>query len=186
MTDIRNTLDAHINISKISLDVTTDYLLKEDIPWVSELLDEIEEETDREDPEYRKGRIEIELSLKRKSEVPFSDHVLIKGRVRTSFQMPCVRCLKLTGQKINEPFTAAFLHKHFEKEPEYEEADDIFTENEAFDLYFHDKGKIDIKEMLHEQIYIHVDSFLLHDKDCKGLCSQCGVDLNTETCKCQK
>lgn len=186
MTDTLKKLDAQINISKISMDVTTDYDLNEDVDWVAELMDELEENTDREDEEYKKGSLEIEMSIKRKNEKPFADHVLIRGGFKTSFQMPCVRCLKLTRQTIEEPFTAAFMNKHFETEPEYEEADDIFTENENFDLYFHEKGNIDIKEMVHEQIYIHVDAFALHDPNCKGLCSQCGVDLNTESCNCVK
>ena len=48
------------------------------------------------------------------------------------------------------------------------------------------RNRIHSIAMVHEQLYIHVDAFPLHSPDCKGLCSQCGVDLNTETCQCQQ
>jgi uncharacterized metal-binding protein YceD (DUF177 family) len=181
--NLQTTVAPTVNITKFPLDATVQYDLDETTTWVSDLYSELEELTDREDSDYDKGNLTVSFDIKRKSEKPFGDHILIKGHLETSFFLPCVRCLKLTPQKVSEDFSCSFLHKSMENTPEYEEADDIFTENEEYDLYFHDKGQVDLAEAIHEQLYIHVDAFALHDAKCKGLCPECGQNLNEDSCK---
>jgi uncharacterized protein len=180
------TIDKTINLTKIPLDATIQYELDQKTEWLNGIYDEVEEHTDREDPEYSKGSLTVKFEIKRRSEKPFGDHLLMHGSLKADFHYPCVRCLKLTKQSLSEDFGASFLHDHMETLPEFEEADDIFAEGRDFDLYFHTKGKIDVAEAIHEQLFIHVDAFPLHDPDCKGLCSQCGTDLNIESCKHSK
>jgi len=182
----QTTIDKSIDLIRVPLDASIKYEVDQDTTWLNDIYNEIEEHTDREDPEYSKGFANVQFEIKRKSEKPFGDHLLMHGSLQADFHYPCVRCLKLTKQSIDEEFGASFLHDHMETLPEFEEADDIFTEGREFDLYFHTKGKVDIYEAIHEQFFIHVDAFPLHDPDCKGLCSQCGVDLNNETCKHSK
>ena len=40
--------------------------------------------------------------------------------------------------------------------------------------------------MLREQFVLAVPFAPLCREDCKGLCPQCGIDLNTGTCACEK
>lgn len=180
-SNVQTTIKPQINITKLPIDTTVEYELDEKTQWVSELFDELEEETDREDKSYEKGNLSIKFTVKRKSEKPFGDHVLVKGHLETTYYTHCVRCLVLTKQHISEDFSCSFLHDHMKTTPEYEEADDIFTEGEEFDLYYYEKGMLDLKEAIHEQLYINVDAFPLHDADCKGLCPTTGENLNEKS-----
>lgn len=176
--NVQNTIESMVNITKVPLDSLLEYELDEQTSWVKDLFDELEEETDREDEDYTKGNLNVTFTLKRRNEKPFGDHLLMKGHIEATYYSHCVRCLVLTKQHISEDFNCSFLHKHMQTMPEYEEADDIFTEGEEFDLNFHDKGKIDIAEAVHEQLFINVDAFPLHDINCKGLCPETGRNLN--------
>lgn len=178
-------IDAIIKMGKYSFDETTDYELDESCEWVGALFEELEETTDRKDSEYKEGYIACDLTLKRKSGKPFGDHLLVKGNIRTKYMTPCVRCLKLTEQNVEADFQCCFIPQLLENEPEFEELDEIFTENEEFSLYFHKKGDVDIAEMVHENLFMNIEHFPLHDEQCLGLCGECGQDLNTGTCKHQ-
>lgn len=179
-------IDAVIKLGKFTFDETTDYELDETCEWVGALYDELEEGTDRNEADYQGGFIACDLTLKRKSGKPFGDHLLVKGNIRSKYMAPCVRCLKLTEQEVDADFQTCFVPQHLEKEPEFEELDDIFTENEEYGLYFHNKGDADIAEMVHENLFMNIEHFPLHDENCLGLCPECGHDLNTGTCKHQE
>ena len=179
-------VEAVIKLGRYTFDETTEYELNETCEWVGALFDELEETTDRNEPDYKKGEIACDLTFKRKSGKPFGDHLLVKGNIRSKYMAPCVRCLTLTEQEVDADFQICFIPHHLEKEPEFEELDDVFTENEEYGLYFHTKGDADIAEMVHENLFMNIEHFPLHDENCLGLCPECGHDLNTGTCKHQE
>jgi len=181
-----NTLKPQIKLGHYNFDETYEYELGTDLEWVKSLLDELEENTDKEDSTYERSEFSCSLKIKRKSGKPFGDHILIWGHFSSKYQAPCVRCLTPTPQEVDADFQVSFIPKVLETEPEFEELDDIFTENEEFDLYFHDKGNVDVFEMLHENLFMNIDHFPLHDAQCLGLCQECGKDLNHGPCKHQK
>lgn len=175
-----------VKLGDFVFDEAVEYELNEDCGWVKALFEELEEQTDRDEEGYKRGSITCELTLKRKSGQPFGDHLLVKGRIASDYVTPCVRCLTPTSQEVDATFKAAFVPHHLEKEPEFEELDDIFTENQEFALYFHTKGNADIAEMVHENLFMNIEHFPLHDENCLGLCPTCGHDLNTGLCEHQK
>ncbi len=180
---IYDTIEPKITLSKYVFDEVVQYELPESCSWVGALYKELEENTDLEDAGYKKGTIEVNMQLKRKSGKPFGDHLLVRGSLKASYTAACIRCLTSTPQEVEAEFQCSFINSRFEKDPEFEELDSIFTENEEFDLYFYDKGNVDIAEMVHEYLFMNIDHFPLHDPNCLGLCQECGQDLNTGTCK---
>ena len=53
----------------------------------------------------------------------------------------------------------------------------------VFDL----KGEnADLEEIVRTVFVLNMDSQLLCDPDCKGICGGCGKNLNHESCTCQK
>ncbi len=180
---IYNSIDPKIILSNYIFDEIVQYELDEATAWVSELYKELEENTDLEEDEYRKGDISVHLELKRKSKKPFGDHLLVKGTLKSAYTGACIRCLTATPQKVEADFQCAFINSRFEKDPEFEELDDVFTENDTYDLYFYEKGKVDLAEMVHEYLFMNIDHFPLHDENCLGLCQECGQNLNKGSCK---
>jgi uncharacterized protein len=53
------------------------------------------------------------------------------------------------------------------------------------DLYGYDGEEIDLTPLFRDQVVLAVPFAPLCGEDCKGLCPQCGVDRNLETCECK-
>lgn len=45
---------------------------------------------------------------------------------------------------------------------------------------------LDLDELVNEEVVLSLPSKILCKEDCKGLCAQCGANLNTEKCNCKK
>lgn len=56
---------------------------------------------------------------------------------------------------------------------------------EDLDLYGYEGEKLDLEPLLREQLLLAVPFAPLCSETCKGLCSQCGADLNREPCSCE-
>ena len=58
---------------------------------------------------------------------------------------------------------------------------------EGEDVFYIDKGRheIALDEMIREEILLHFPSIPLCSDGCKGLCDQCGTNLNKKSCNCE-
>lgn len=54
------------------------------------------------------------------------------------------------------------------------------------ELYLVKDYKLDVDELVSEDIFLDFPVKFLCSDDCKGLCPKCGKDLNYETCSCKK
>ena len=107
--------------------------------------------------------------------------ILIKGEVQTILSLQCVRCLK----RFSSPLTSIFeLILHPLKETFFGEATEL-SEKEM-ELSFIDKGEIHLTEIACEQIFLEIPLQPLCCEKCKGLCPNCGRDLNLSSCHCVK
>jgi uncharacterized protein len=101
------------------------------------------------------------------------------GTARTELELPCSRCLEPFRMPVDSSFDLRFL-------PATEMAADEEKEVQEDDLetsYYRD-DQIDLNELLREQFYLALPMKPLCREDCKGLCAQCGTNLNTGTCAC--
>jgi uncharacterized protein len=92
------------------------------------------------------------------------DKFHLVGRVKTTLEMPCSRCL--------QPHTANSGVGEHEIE-----ADDL-------DTAFYENDEIDLGQLMQEQFYLALPMKPLCREDCKGLCPNCGTNLNKATCDC--
>ncbi|CAG0932806.1 hypothetical protein TFLX_02765 [Thermoflexales bacterium] len=93
--------------------------------------------------------------------------VLIKGQLSTELEVECVRCL--------EPFQLALTVS----------LEEMFTFSAATDPIYHiDEGWLDLRLPLREQILLTLPMHSLCRSDCKGLCNNCGHNLNEGPCNC--
>ena len=92
--------------------------------------------------------------------------------IETLLSVHCGRCLK----DIDVPMIIHFDSLLSEK-LENEDAENI--------LPIHD-AKIDLEDILYETIILHVEPRYFCREDCKGLCPNCGKDLNENACTCKE
>jgi uncharacterized protein len=103
----------------------------------------------------------------------------LAGRVKTELELACSRCLEPFRFPVDAPFDVRFLpasELNVEGEREVEEED--------LETSFYKDDQIDLNELLREQFYLALPMKPLCTEDCKGLCPQCGINLNTGSCDC--
>ncbi|MBI4600107.1 DUF177 domain-containing protein [Candidatus Uhrbacteria bacterium] len=108
--------------------------------------------------------------------------VFLTGHIKTEVSLICSRCLEPLRSSVDCPVSAKFVPqdkaKKWKSETEVQE-DDIDSEHYA-------ENKVDITQPVHDQILLAVPLVPLCRKDCQGLCSECGKNLNNGPCGCHK
>jgi uncharacterized protein len=107
------------------------------------------------------------------------NEVFVSGHVETRAQLECDRCL----QPIELPVSADFALDYI-TEADYESSSAAALNEEELSVAVFDGESIDVDEMVKEQILLAVPARTLCREDCKGMCPECGIDLNTGQCNC--
>lgn len=184
MQDLISSENGVINLRKFLSGTPVEITLDQETPWIASILEELVSNFSYHEQmeEPPKGTISASLSFYRDSNPSFGDHLVIRGDIKGCYLVPCIRCLEFAPQDIQATFSSCFLNQSMENDPEFEEATEIFCYNEEMELHFYRSNEIDVREVLHEIIYVHADPLPLHDPNCKGLCSTCGINLNENDC----
>jgi uncharacterized protein len=133
------------------------------------------------DPDPRAGEGKAELDL-------YADgtHAFASGTFKGHLVVACSRCVGEVRLPIDEKLMVTFMppgEMPAEDETSEEGAE---VRDEDLDVFPFDGEKIDLEPLLHEQFILAIPFAPLCREDCKGLCPQCGTDLNTGTCTCEK
>jgi uncharacterized protein len=106
---------------------------------------------------------------------PVGEGILLRGRMATELQLECRRCLK-------EVPTPVDVHVDLLFEPQ-EKVEEDELEGEVYPIP--PRGsELDLGPALREQLLLQVPHYVVCDAACRGLCPQCGADLNQTTCSC--
>jgi uncharacterized protein len=106
--------------------------------------------------------------------------ILVRGNLSSQIELACSRCL--------EPFTAPAAIEFdllLVPAPAAPPAGDAELSPSDLDLDYYTGEIIDLESILREQIILMLPLKPLCDEVCKGLCPQCGANLNRETCACK-
>jgi DUF177 domain-containing protein len=132
-------------------------------------------EVEQEGDAYRVvAPVRVELEIHKDK-----DRFRLTGTAQTELELACGRCL--------EPFRMPF---EGQIDVRYLPASELSTEDERevaegdLDTGYYRDDQIDLNELLREQFYLALPMKPLCRDNCAGLCSQCGANLNTETCQC--
>ena len=101
----------------------------------------------------------------------FAGIVLLKAQVNFVYSAPCDRC----GVLVEKPYQLSFEHV-IVTSVEDDESDGFVV---AEDM------QLDVEELMNDDIVLWVPTKFLCKKDCKGLCDQCGQNLNEGSCQCK-
>lgn len=100
------------------------------------------------------------------------DIITLTGKLNTVLELSCSRCLEkfdyVVDLDIEEKLTASD------------------GANKDDDVIFIDSDTIDITEIIENNIILTLPIKRLCREDCKGLCQQCGANLNFSACNCTK
>lgn len=106
------------------------------------------------------------------------------GTMAGTIRQQCGRCLAEFDQEINAVVEAPYFPKGGEDETSTDDETDE-AELEDGEVNYYSGDTVDLFDVLHDQLFLAIPIKALCKEDCKGLCPQCGADLNVEQCSCK-
>lgn len=116
--------------------------------------------------------VHTELTMKKAGE-----EILIKGRIITCFSLICSRCLVPFESLVDSKFDLVYLPEELELIQDKLESDDL-------NKLFYYNGKMDIEEVILEQLNLVFPAKPLCSDDCQGICPVCGKVIRDSECVC--
>lgn len=123
-----------------------------------------------------------------------NDQLHFEGSINVDLLPVCSRCLESFSYQLHVPIKMdlAPLHvskeeksrKRSSKEEQHQREDEIELSKADLEFSFYKGPEIDLQKILREQIVLALPLRFLCQENCKGLCSNCGVNLNQVGCNC--
>jgi DUF177 domain-containing protein len=104
----------------------------------------------------------------------------LAGNVATTLELTCSRCL----EPFPMPFNAAFDLRYLPRAENVAGQGEEVADDDLSEAFYRD-DVIDLGQLMEEQFYLTLPMKPLCQDDCKGLCPNCGTNLNVAPCDCQ-
>jgi uncharacterized protein len=105
--------------------------------------------------------------------------IRLKGKLDTSLEADCARCIEPVIHKLTRDFD--LLYRPLGSDAGRDELS--VTDAEAEIGYYEGEGLL-LEDAVREQVLLALPLKLVCREDCKGLCAQCGTNLNEGACDC--
>jgi uncharacterized metal-binding protein YceD (DUF177 family) len=164
---IDKSLPGLLTLSKVPSENEIAYKLDKTVDWVSELLSELNRK-DSLIPAERlisSSHLDIDLKIKRNFTKEFGDYLLMTVKLNTEYHTECVRTLMPMKDTLKLEFKCCFLDETFETDEKYVELTEIYMEKDVYELVFYGKKQANIKDAIHEQIYLNKNSYPILNPD---------------------
>lgn len=109
------------------------------------------------------------------------DSVNVSGEIKTKLKLQCGRCLA--------PYTFmadAVFDVEYRPVAEAQLRGEVELAADEMDVLYYRGGEIDVDALLMGQVAEILPARPLCREDCRGLCSQCGVNRNRRKCGCME
>ena len=107
------------------------------------------------------------------------DEILIKGRIATALSFVCSRCLSPFEFPVDSRFDIVYFPEEMDLMTEQLESDDV-------NQYYYDSRKVDLHEIVLEQLNLTFPAKPLCSPDCQGICPVCGKIVKDGECSCSE
>jgi uncharacterized protein len=108
------------------------------------------------------------------------EDIRLNGDLKTKVDVPCARCLEPVGQNVVRNFELLYR-------PQGSDAgrEEISVTAAEAEIGYYKGGGVLLEDVLREQILLALPLKTICREDCKGLCPQCGTNLNLNVCSCE-
>ncbi len=103
----------------------------------------------------------------------FAEMVTVKGKLVAKPTLRCARCLSTFEQTMNMDMLEMF----------FEPSEEMLFEEDANIHAVHDDLVV-LEPYIEENVSMAIPFAPLCHKQCKGLCPECGINRNEQTCNC--
>ena len=105
-----------------------------------------------------------------------SRKLLLEGKADITLRIPCSRCL----EPVDVP-----VELEISQELDIRQAGEEDTENMEEQPYV-DGYYLDVDQLIGNELLLNLPMKVLCKDDCRGICNQCGINLNQGTCSCER
>jgi len=106
--------------------------------------------------------------------------VILKGSVSTEMEMICSRCLEPLQYKVRSKISSRYVPGQ-----ETDSLDlDVELHTSDIEVEYCPDDRIDLTQAVYDQMMLSLPLTRLCREDCKGICSQCGINRNKKNCQC--
>ena len=106
----------------------------------------------------------------------------VRGEIKSAIAARCDRCLNEVAIAGEMPFDLFYTPA----EASAGRTGEVELHDRDLDFATFENEEIDLDNLVLEQIELSLPSRVLCREECRGLCSQCGADMNLEECHCGK
>ena len=106
--------------------------------------------------------------------------VFIRGKISVIIDINCSRCLEETKLPVFADFTYTLVQEKLQPK------EDLELQKEELEIGHYYGDFIDMTPIICEQILLQIPIKALCSEQCKGLCPQCGANLNYDKCDCPR
>jgi len=99
--------------------------------------------------------------------------LVFRGHVTTTVELPCSRCMEAVPYQVQAPFLETFSNQP-----------NLISDEKDEEIYPFEGDEIDITSQVSRTILLELPMKILCREECKGLCPECGVNLNFAACRC--
>ena len=111
------------------------------------------------------------------------ESVHVRGHLAARLGMQCGRCLEPFEMALDQELELFYL-PHV-KDAEEEDEDEVeLSDHDMVVAYYRDR-RLDLAEVVREQIVLALPLRRLCREDCRGLCPSCGTNRNLAACACK-
>ena len=121
------------------------------------------------------GSLQIALHYMRSGE-----DLLFDGTLSADLAGQCARCLEEFPLALSRPFSWVLLPAG----PQGGLGRETELNQEDLATSFYSGDTVDVSLLVREQFFLSLPSYPLCQETCKGLCEQCGLNLNSAECSC--
>lgn len=143
------------------------FVFSEDGAWFKECF------IDGEAPDFSINRADINCLITKTASTVF-----IRGKLSAIIDVACSRCLENTKLPILTDFIYTLIPEKAESK------EDLEIKKEELEISHYHGDFIDLTPIICEQILLQIPIKALCSQECKGLCPQCGTNLNHSSCNC--
>jgi uncharacterized protein len=105
--------------------------------------------------------------------------IRIKGRMTTTIEAPCDRCLATARFPIDAPFDL-----FYRPDRDLPNEDEIAIDEGEAEIAFYSEPGLVLEEILAEQIMLQLPMQRVCSENCEGICPICGKNRNETACRC--
>jgi len=112
------------------------------------------------------------------------ENVSVNGEMNLELTPDCGRCGVNFRSVLNIPILRHLAPYFDHGDKKLAEDEEIELNADDLEFSFYDNEEINLSQILSEEVLLALPMNFICKEDCRGLCPQCGVDLNQKTCAC--